>query len=183
MPRDSARCDLGVEGWRLNGRVNHETDLALLHDRIGARRHATAQRGKEKETTPMNESNKKEVAVIKTSEGEMVAEFWPDVAPKTVENFKKLAKPASTTARRFTAIIKGFMIQGGDPLTKDREQRGRGHGRSRLQDQGRVQQEVARTRRAFDGAFAGPEFRRQPVFHLPRERRAFSMANTPPSAN
>ena len=45
-----------------------------------------------KETTPMNEPNKKEVAVIKTSEGEMVAEFWPDVAPKTVENFKKLAK-------------------------------------------------------------------------------------------
>src|SRR5262245_37822857 len=33
-----------------------------------------------------------EVAVIKTSEGDMVIEFWPDVAPKTVENFKTLAK-------------------------------------------------------------------------------------------
>ncbi|MGZ4971724.1 MAG: peptidylprolyl isomerase, partial [Limisphaerales bacterium] len=32
-----------------------------------------------------------EVAVIKTSEGTMVVEFWPDVAPKTVENFKTLA--------------------------------------------------------------------------------------------
>src|SRR5947209_6663623 len=32
-----------------------------------------------------------QVAVIKTSEGTMVVEFWPDVAPKTVENFKKLA--------------------------------------------------------------------------------------------
>jgi peptidyl-prolyl cis-trans isomerase B (cyclophilin B) len=29
-----------------------------------------------------------EVAVITTTEGEMVIEFWPDVAPKTVENFK-----------------------------------------------------------------------------------------------
>ena len=36
--------------------------------------------------------NNNEVAVIKTTEGEMVAEFWPDVAPKTVENFKALAK-------------------------------------------------------------------------------------------
>ena len=34
----------------------------------------------------------KEVAVIKTTAGEMVAEFWPDVAPKTVENFKTLAR-------------------------------------------------------------------------------------------
>ena len=33
-----------------------------------------------------------EVAVIRTTEGEMVVEFWPDVAPKTVENFKALAK-------------------------------------------------------------------------------------------
>ena len=33
-----------------------------------------------------------EVAVIKTTEGEMVIEFWPDVAPKTVENFKNLAR-------------------------------------------------------------------------------------------
>ena len=50
-------------------------------------------RGEEKkETTPMNESNKKEVAVIKTSEGEMVAEFWSDVATKTAENFKILEK-------------------------------------------------------------------------------------------
>jgi peptidyl-prolyl cis-trans isomerase B (cyclophilin B) len=32
-----------------------------------------------------------EVAVIKTTAGEMVLEFWPDVAPKTVENFKTLA--------------------------------------------------------------------------------------------
>ena len=33
-----------------------------------------------------------DTAVIKTTEGEMVVEFWPEVAPKTVENFKTLAK-------------------------------------------------------------------------------------------
>src|SRR5436309_8632895 len=60
-----------------------------------------------------------EVAVIKTSAGDMVIEFWPDVAPKTVENFKKLAREGFYDGTAFHRIIKGFMIQGGDPLTKD----------------------------------------------------------------
>ncbi len=61
----------------------------------------------------------KEVVVIKTSAGEMVLELWPDVAPKTVENFKKLAKSGFYNGTCFHRIIKGFMIQGGDPNTKD----------------------------------------------------------------
>jgi peptidyl-prolyl cis-trans isomerase B (cyclophilin B) len=61
----------------------------------------------------------KEVAVLKTSAGEMVVEFWPDVAPKTVANFIKLAKAGFYDGTAFHRIIKGFMIQGGDPLTKD----------------------------------------------------------------
>src|SRR2546421_7369362 len=69
------------------------------------------------EQKPMNSAN--EVAVIKTSEGEMIAEFWPDVAPNTVENFKKLAKSGFYDGTAFHRIIKGFMAQGGDPLTKD----------------------------------------------------------------
>lgn len=76
-------------------------------------------------TTPTNESSKtvsantNEVAVIKTSAGEMVVEFWADVAPKTVENFKKLSRDGFYDGTAFHRIIKGFMIQGGDPLTKD----------------------------------------------------------------
>ncbi len=71
--------------------------------------------------TPAGESSAgaKEVAVIKTSKGEMILEFWSDVAPKTVENFKKLAKEGFYNGTAFHRIIKGFMIQGGDPLTKD----------------------------------------------------------------
>jgi peptidyl-prolyl cis-trans isomerase B (cyclophilin B) len=61
----------------------------------------------------------KEVAVLKTSQGDMVVEFWPDVAPKTVANFIKLAKSGFYDGTAFHRIIKGFMIQGGDPLTKD----------------------------------------------------------------
>jgi peptidyl-prolyl cis-trans isomerase B (cyclophilin B) len=67
----------------------------------------------------------KEVAVIKTTAGEMVVEFWPDVAPKTVENFKKLAKQGFYDGTAFHRVIKGFMIQGGDPLTKDPAQEDR----------------------------------------------------------
>ena len=60
-----------------------------------------------------------EVAVITTNVGQMVLEFWPDVAPKTVENFKKLAREGFYDGTCFHRVIKGFMIQGGDPLTKD----------------------------------------------------------------
>jgi peptidyl-prolyl cis-trans isomerase B (cyclophilin B) len=70
-----------------------------------------------KETPVSNTTN--EVAVIKTVAGDMVIEFWPDVAPKTVENFKTLAKKGFYDGTAFHRIIKGFMVQGGDPLTKD----------------------------------------------------------------
>jgi peptidyl-prolyl cis-trans isomerase B (cyclophilin B) len=70
-------------------------------------------------TTPPKTAPAKEVAVIKTSMGEMVAEFWPDVAPKHVENFKSLAKKGFYDGTAFHRVIRGFMIQGGDPNTKD----------------------------------------------------------------
>jgi peptidyl-prolyl cis-trans isomerase B (cyclophilin B) len=60
-----------------------------------------------------------EQAIIKTSAGDLVLEFWPDVAPKTVENFKSLAKKGFYDGTAFHRIVQGFMIQGGDPLTKD----------------------------------------------------------------
>jgi len=69
------------------------------------------------EKTPMNSSN--EVAVIKTSEGEMVVQFWTDAAPNTIENFKKLARQAFYDGTIFHRIVKDFMIQGGDPNSKD----------------------------------------------------------------
>jgi peptidyl-prolyl cis-trans isomerase B (cyclophilin B) len=68
---------------------------------------------------PAAATNINEVAVIKTSMGEMVIEFWPELAPKTVENFKKLAQKGFYNGTAFHRIVKGFMVQGGDPLTKD----------------------------------------------------------------
>jgi len=72
---------------------------------------------KKEEKTSVNTSN--EVAVIKTSEGDMVVEFWNDAAPNTIDNFKKLARSGFYNGTIFHRIVKGFMIQGGDPNSKD----------------------------------------------------------------
>ena len=72
---------------------------------------------KKEEKTTVNASN--EVAVIKTSEGEMVVQFWTDAAPNTIDNFKKLARQAFYDGTIFHRIVKEFMIQGGDPDSKD----------------------------------------------------------------
>jgi peptidyl-prolyl cis-trans isomerase B (cyclophilin B) len=72
---------------------------------------------KKAENPTMNASN--EVAVIETSEGDMVVQFWNDAAPNTIENFKKLARSGFYNGTIFHRIVKGFMIQGGDPNSKD----------------------------------------------------------------
>src|SRR5256885_3585913 len=78
------------------------------------------EQNKKTESKDESKSSKdQEVVVIKTTEGDMVLEFWPDVAPKTVENFKTLAKKGFYDGTAIHRIVKGFMIQGGDPLTKD----------------------------------------------------------------
>jgi peptidyl-prolyl cis-trans isomerase B (cyclophilin B) len=81
----------------------------------GAAAFAAQQTNEDK--TPLSSIN--EVAVIKTSEGEMVVQFWSDAAPKTVENFKKLARQGFYDGTIFHRIVKAFMIQGGDPNSKD----------------------------------------------------------------
>lgn len=58
-------------------------------------------------------------ATIKTSKGDLTLEFWDDVAPKTVANFCKLAGEGFYDGTAFHRIIDGFMIQGGDPLSKE----------------------------------------------------------------
>ncbi|HOJ04807.1 MAG TPA: peptidylprolyl isomerase [Bacteroidota bacterium] len=57
----------------------------------------------------------KEIAVIETEHGTIEIEFYRDAAPKTVENFVQLAKRGYYNGVIFHRVIKGFMIQGGDP--------------------------------------------------------------------
>jgi peptidyl-prolyl cis-trans isomerase B (cyclophilin B) len=83
----------------------------------------TARADDTKTNTPANSmstpTNSPEVAVINTTEGTMVIQFWTDAAPGTIANFKKLAEKGFYDGTCFHRVIKGFMIQGGDPLTKD----------------------------------------------------------------
>lgn len=58
-------------------------------------------------------------AVIKTNKGEIEVSFFGSEAPKTVENFQKLSGAGFYTNTKFHRVIKGFMIQGGDPFTKE----------------------------------------------------------------
>lgn len=60
-----------------------------------------------------------EMAVIETSKGTLTIELWSDVAPKSVANFKQLAKEGFYDGTAFHRIISGMLAQGGDPLTKD----------------------------------------------------------------
>jgi peptidyl-prolyl cis-trans isomerase B (cyclophilin B) len=64
-------------------------------------------------------SGKEPRAVIETKLGSMEIRFFPDKAPKHVENFIKLAKAGFYDKTIFHRVIPGFMIQGGDPNTKD----------------------------------------------------------------
>ena len=71
----------------------------------------------------------KEVAVIETDFGKIVFEFLPDVAPKHVANFKKLASSGFYDSTTFHRVIPGFMIQGGDPNSKDNDRSNDGMGK------------------------------------------------------
>lgn len=58
-------------------------------------------------------------AILKTNYGDIVLEFYKDDAPKTVKNFQDLAAKGFYDGVKFHRIIKDFMIQAGDPLSKD----------------------------------------------------------------
>ncbi len=76
----------------------------------------------------MSCSKDQKVAVISTKFGDMVVEFFPDVAPMHVENFQILAEEGYYNGTTFHRVIPGFMIQGGDPNSKDLDRMNDGTG-------------------------------------------------------
>ncbi len=61
-------------------------------------------------------------ATITTNKGVITLELFGDQTPTTVGNFTKLAQEGFYNTTKFHRVIEGFMIQGGDPLTKDDSQ-------------------------------------------------------------
>jgi cyclophilin family peptidyl-prolyl cis-trans isomerase len=70
----------------------------------------------------------KEVAVIQTTLGSMVLEFFEEDAPNHVANFKKLTRERYYDGIYFHRVIPGFMIQAGCPLTRDDDRSNDGTG-------------------------------------------------------
>ncbi|MCC6290986.1 peptidylprolyl isomerase [Candidatus Nomurabacteria bacterium] len=67
---------------------------------------------------PLPTSKENPIITLQTNYGSITLELFPEKAPKTVENFVTLAKKGFYNDTLFHRVIKGFMIQGGDPLTK-----------------------------------------------------------------
>lgn len=71
--------------------------------------------------TPSSRMN----AIITTNQGVITLELFGDRTPNTVQNFTKLAQEGFYNGTKFHRVIKDFMIQGGDPLSKDDTQMAR----------------------------------------------------------
>lgn len=69
--------------------------------------------------TTMASNNESKLALLDTAQGPITMEFFPNVAPIHVSNFEKLAESGFYNGTVFHRIVKGFVIQGGDPNTKN----------------------------------------------------------------
>ncbi len=98
-------------------------------------------------------------ATIVTNLGTIELELWPDKAPKTVENFVTLAKKGFYDGTLFHRVVPGFVIQGGDPLTKEPAKKAR-----------------------WGSGGPGHEFADEPV-KGEYQRGALAMANSGPNTN
>ena len=98
-----------------------------------------------------------DVAVITTDYGEIVIRFYEEYAPRHAANFKKLARAGFYNGITFHRVIPDFIIQGGDPLSKDRDRRNDGTG--------------------------GPGYTLPAEIHMPHVRGSVAAARTPDTVN
>lgn len=68
------------------------------------------------------------IAVLETSMGKIIVDLYADVAPNHVENFKQLSRKGFYDNTTFHRVIPGFMVQGGDPNSKDDDRSNDGKG-------------------------------------------------------
>ena len=125
-------------------------------------------------------------ATIETTRGTIVLDLFDDEAPETVKNFEKLANSEFYDGTRFHRVINNFMIQGGDPYSKDPTDRRVGTGgpgyRIKCETQRNVHKHVAG---ALSMAHAGKDTGGSQFFichspqpHLDRVHTVFGQVRT-----
>jgi cyclophilin family peptidyl-prolyl cis-trans isomerase len=82
----------------------------------------TSTEGAPTSTQTTTNTNNMTIVTLATNKGDITLELDTKNTPKTVENFVTLAQKGFYNGVKFHRVIKGFMIQGGDPLTKDDSQ-------------------------------------------------------------
>lgn len=107
--------------WVYIKQLDKPSEQTLGYDQYGQNDNINLPVNNNKNNDTINnvDNSKKMQATLKTTKGDIVLEFFPDRAPNTVNNFVKLAKEGFYNGIKFHRVIAGFMIQGGDPLTKD----------------------------------------------------------------
>ena len=93
--------------------------FAAYQINIAMNKNKNVENNKAAEVDSSNGDNSHKVVVIETSRGNIKLELFANDAPKTVENFVKLASENFYDGTKFHRVISNFMIQGGDPLSKD----------------------------------------------------------------
>jgi peptidyl-prolyl cis-trans isomerase B (cyclophilin B) len=76
----------------------------------------------------MTYEKENDVAVISTNFGDMIVEFYPDIAPMHVDSFLTLVNEEYFDGTTFHRVIPGFMIQGGDPNSRNENKATHGTG-------------------------------------------------------
>jgi len=102
--------------------------LILLSIGMFSALHSSAQQAPQKFTKQEIKKMSETTAVIETKFGNITLKFFPDVAPGHVKNFIDLAKKGFYDGTTFHRIIPGFMIQGGDPNSRNADRRSHGTG-------------------------------------------------------
>lgn len=111
--------------WYLGGRGAPESTADLFGYSTTTNQTNTSTPGVQNQGSTITTNNNEDTsmrATLRTNKGDIVIEFMGADAPNTVANFAKLAKSGFYNGVKFHRVISGFMIQGGDPLSKDDSQ-------------------------------------------------------------
>ncbi len=110
-------------------------------------------------TQPERQNTMNPIAVLTTNQGVIEIELYKDAMPITAGNFEKLVNEGFYNGIKFHRVIEGFMIQGGDPLTKDDSQEARwgtgGPGYA-IADEHVAGEKLSNTRGSISMANSGP---------------------------